>query len=366
MKLDCLKEKINSSLSQVVKLTSKNTSLPILECVHLEAKNNTLIIRATNLDIGAEVTLSAKVTEEGSVAVPASIFGAVIANLNDDSNVNIECIDNVLHIKTKKSHTKISTQKTDDFPTIPKLTDGTSVMISPKEFIGGIKSVWYSAATTSIKPELSSVLVTFDDGMFITVATDSYRLAEKKIKAKKIKEFPTILIPVKNVIEIVRLLEGNDDEVEIIVSKNQISFIRDTIYITCRVVEGIFPDYKQIIPKDFKSEAVILKADLQNSLKMVNVFGDNLKQVKIVMNTISKEFRIETKNSQFGENSQQIDAALTGDEVTLSFNYKYLNDCFQSITEDSVVLRFNGPQKPLIVQGVGDRSFLYLVMPIAQ
>ena len=138
----------------------------------------------------------------------------------------------------------------------------------------------------------------------------------------------------------------------------------DGIYLTSRVIDGSFPDYKQIVPKEFKTEVVVLKQDLLNALKLSNIFSDKFNQVNLLINPAKKIFELSSSNNDIGENKTYLDATLSGEEVQLGFNYKYFFDCFQSINSDSVSIRTNGAQKPIIVSGVSDNSFIYLIMPM--
>ena len=151
---------------------------------------------------------------------------------------------------------------------------------------------------------------------------------------------------------------------QIRIDKNQISFLKEGIYLTSRLIDGTFPDYKQIIPKEHKTEGVVLKYDLVNSLKMSNIFADKFSQVTFHILPKEKIFKITTKNIDVGENINNLEAVIRGDEISISFNHKYIIDCFQSIDSDSVSLSFSDMNKPMVIRGVGDKSFLYLVMPM--
>ena len=153
-------------------------------------------------------------------------------------------------------------------------------------------------------------------------------------------------------------------EVVVHLGKNQISFSQNEVYLASRVIDGVFPDYGQIIAKDFKTEVVVLKQDLIHSLKIANIFSDKFNQISIQINPSLKTFQTKTKNIDVGENTNLVDAVLSGEEININFNYKYIIDCFQSINVDSVSLQFNGLGKPMVIRGVGDKSFLYLVMPM--
>ena len=196
------------------------------------------------------------------------------------------------------------------------------------------------------------------------MATDSFRLAEKKIKVKKHKDFSSLLIPFKNIPEIIKTFEDVSDEVTISFNQNQISFEYEGIYLVSRVVDGSFPDYKKIIPIESKTEVVVLKQDMVNALKISNIFSDKFSQVYITASQKDKLFEVKTKNLDIGENNNTIDAVIRGDEITMSFNYKYINDCFQSIESDSLTLSFVDQSKPMVIKGSNDLSYLYLVMPM--
>ena len=146
--------------------------------------------------------------------------------------------------------------------------------------------------------------------------------------------------------------------------KNQISFETQNIYLSSRVVDGSFPDYKQIIPKTNTTKATILKQDLISSLKISNIFSDKFNQVSITIKPNEKVFEIESKNIDVGENTTLITGSFSGENVSANFNYKYILDCFLSISGDSITLDLNGNNKPMIIKSVGDSSFMYLVMPM--
>ncbi len=365
MKVECVIEKLSKNILQAEKISGKNHSLSVINCILLEATKNSLIIRSTNLDLGIEITMPVKVVEEGSVAIPAGILGVFLSSIGGDKSVILSKEDNNLLVSTQKNSTHIKTHPVDDFPTIPTVDGVKSFEINPKDFVNGLKSVWYSSAVSSIKSELSSVYVYNDeDDNLIFVATDSFRLAEKKVRVKNIKDFGSLLIPFKNISEIIRVLETGSDLVKVNMEKNQISFSFDGVYLTSRVIDGVFPDYKQIIPKTNTTEVVMLKQDFVNSLKIANIFSNKLNQINIKAIPSKKVFELQTKNSDIGENTNNIDAVLNGEDIDINFNYKYIVDCLQSIDSDSVSLGFGGANKPVVIGGVSDKSFLYLVMPM--
>ncbi len=364
MKIECIKDKFLGAVQHAERVTGKNLSLPILKCILLSARDNRLLLKATNLDIGVEIDIPVKVFESGDVAVSGAILSVFLNNLYDSKNVTIESDEGNIKISTPTNTSTIKSLPSEEFPTIPLVSDEKSFKCSPKELIHGFKAVWYSASTSSIKPELSSVCLYGEEEALVFVATDSFRLAEKRVKVKKMKEFGHILIPHKNVVDIVRLLEQAEEEVTVCYDKNQISFSFGRVYVTSRLVNGSFPDYKQIIPKEAKTEVVVLKDDLVRAVKMATIFSDKFNQLSFAIDPAKKDFELRTKNADVGESSQKLEVALSGEAIAVGFNHRYVADCFQSIDSDSVALQLNGQGRPLVMRPVSDKSFTYLVMPM--
>ncbi len=365
MKITCEKDNLIKALSITEKITNTNPTLPVLSCVLLIVKNNTLIIRSTNIELGIEVFVNIKSQEDGIVAVPASIFYNTIQNTYD-SEINIETQKETLVITTKHSKTILNTQLYDDFPSLPIIKSDVIYNLKSENIIKGIESVVYSASYSTIKPELSSVYIYEHDKKIYFVATDSFRLAEKKIQIKdKNTLSQSFLLPIRNAVEIIRILNQiKDTDIIIKVDDNQISFECENIFITSRIIDGVFPDYKQIIPKEHISEVIVLKQDLINIFKKINIFSDKFGQISIEIQPKKKKFTIHTNNNTVGETSDNIDAVIKGEDLKCSFNYRYIYDCLNLIQSDSITMFFTGIGKPLIIKGVSDESFLYLVMPM--
>ncbi len=366
MNIECLQEKLKEAVEYASRISNKHTTLPVLSCLLFDAtQKNQLTIKATNLDLGIEITIPVKTNEGGLVAVPSSTINSFLINaVGDEKGVTLETAQGNLKINTTRNSGLIKIQPHDDFPSIPRVTSGNSFSLSARDFVKGLKSVWYSSSVSSIKPELSSVYIYCEGEFVVFVATDSFRLAEKKIKIKKTKDFGQILLPYKNIPEIIKVLESINDEVEVNLDKNQISFRYKGIYLISRVIDGVFPDYKQIIPKTSSTEVVVLKQDFANTLKLSNVFSDKFNQINVKIDPTAKKAQIKTKNNDVGENTTILDSAITGEAVDINFNYKYIIDCLQSIDSDSMNLVFSGLNKPVIISPVSDTSFRYIVMPM--
>lgn len=363
MKIECKIEDLRISIAQGERIVGKNLTLPVLNSILLSTEKNSLVLRSTNLSVGIEIKIPAKIEKEGVIAISGSILNNIFSNFSQNENILLEGIDGNLSISTKKNKIKLKGQPHEDFPTIPKV-NGTIFDIESKKLIDGIKSVYYSALISDIKPEISSVFIYTKGDELVFVSTDSFRLAEKKVKTKNLPEISGILIPFKNVSEILRVFGEFKGNLKVSFNKNAISFSSDNIYLTSRVIDGIFPDYKQIIPKESSTTAIVLKQDLLNALKLSNIFSDKFNQVNLKISPKDKIFELSSINNDIGENKTYLDATISGELIELGFNYKYFLDCFQSITTDSMSIKFAGEMKPIIVSAVSDQSFTYLIMPM--
>ncbi len=364
MKIECIKEKLEEAVGKAEKIAGKNITLPVLSGLYLSAHQNALTIRSTNLDLGICITLPVKVIEPGTVVVPAHVLYSFLASLSKDKNITLETKDQLLEIKTVSNQTHIKTLPSEDFPIIPEIGDDQAFSLPARDLMFGLKSVIYSAAIGSMKPELSSILVSYEGEFLVFAATDSFRLAEKKIRVKKIPHFKQILIPQKNASEIIKIFDRGEEEISLSIEEHQLALRTPNVYVTSRIIEGVFPDYRQIIPKETTTKAVVLKQDLVTSLKTSLIFSDSFNQLTFKISPEGKKFEIESKNNTVGETNYTIDSALEGEDILINVNHRYFTDCFQSITTDSVSISFSGQAKPIIISGIGDTSFLYLVMPM--
>src|SRR5258706_152114 len=363
MKFESTVIKIKEAVATAERITGKNLSLPALSSILIIASGKSVKIRATNLSLGIEIEVSAKVSQEGVLAINGAIFSNLMSNISDNGNIGFEEKNGNLAVISKSTNATLKCVSSEDFPTLPTVS-GTEIKVSATKFLQGLKSVVFAGSISDIKPEISSVYIYPDNDNIVFVATDSFRLAEKKIKSKTLPEFSHILIPLKNTSDIIRTLQETKEDITITISEHQASFVCGGIYLTSRLINGAFPDYRHIIPKETLTTAVILKNDLQQALKVSNIFSDKFNQITLSINPKNKNCTLYSKNADIGEQKSILSAALNGEDTEVSINFRYLNDVFQSISSDSVSVECNQPNRPIKMKGVGDESFLYLVMPM--
>lgn len=363
MQLTIPKEKILEAVLLTERVVGKKESLPILSCVLLNATKN-LSIQATNLEAAIEVQVPCEVSEKGIVAVPAAILSQTLRVVSGDK-VKFVVEDGNLLVESRGSKTLIKAVSHEEFPPLLEGGKGGGVVFGREELLTGIQAVLYAASPSMIRPELGSVYV-LSQGKHITcVATDSFRLAEKSITASSGSGDAEVLIPLKHALELTHILERIDSEqVSLLTDESQMSVEAEGVRYISRVVEAQFPNYKEIMPKHAGTEATVLKADFGEMLKKARVFSGNDQHVGLHIYPKKKLFSATARSADVGEMSDSIDAALSGEDLDINFHIGYLADCLSSIGSDSITLSFSGVGRPLIIRGVSDPTFTYLVMPL--
>lgn len=364
MKIELLKENLEKVVSVVSRVSNKNLSLPVLGCVVLSADTNGVVARATNLDVSLECNLKAKVLEPGVVAIPAHTLSQTVSALTDQRLV-LKTVGNTLVIEGERGTTSITTIDASEFPSLPSVQEGKGVSVSlpARELITALRAVVFAASASSVKPELASVSLSFEPGNLIAAATDSFRLAEVKIPTATKQSVQGVLIPARNIPDILRALDGVGD-VEIRVGENQCSFFADFGFLTSRIIDGAFPDYRAIIPKDSVASATCLKEDAVSIFKKVAIFTDSFNHVHLSFKPSDKVFTIRAVNAPVGETTDHIPAALEGEDIDINFNARYITDALPVIGGDSVTFSTAGHGKPMIITDVPHKGFTYLVMPM--
>ena len=354
-------EELQKKLELVARVSTKHVTLPVLQCVLIEV-TETIVLKATNLEIGIEAELKGTVEEAGTVAVPAQTLIQTI-NLHTDSSVTLRIEEGSLVVEGRESTTQIKTVPSDEFPTIPRLATDTQ-SVNGTQFALGIKTAVFAASQSSIKPELGSVYIFQKKEHSLTfVATDSFRLMEKTVTQPKLALEDSVLIPHKNALELMRMLESVTEDPQLQVDENQCAFtFSNGIYITSRLTSGSFPDYNQIIPKEYATHTTLLRKDLIHAFKKTNIFLNKFLQVSMVVEKTS--LTVTANSGEVGTTTESVAATSEGEELTLNFNQRYVAEALTHFNDDSITLHFAGIGRPMVISGVNDTSTRYLVMPM--
>ena len=363
MRFSTTKENVLNAALIAERITGKKESLPILSCVVLDAAKD-LTLKATNLEAGIEVNVLADIDEKGTVAVSAPVLSQTLRSIMADK-IQFTLEDGNLLIESRGTKTLIKSVPHDEFPALPAPGKGNGIKIARARLLSGLQAVSYAASPSMIRPDLGSIYLSIKKGALTSVATDSFRLAEKILTETGAKIEGELLVPLKHALEMAHILERVDEEfVTLSLDDSQLSVVGGGVRFSSRVVDANFPNYKEIVPRSSTTEATVLKSDFSEMLRKARVFSGNDMHVGLHLYPKKKIFTATARSNDVGEMSDSIDAALSGADLDINFHIGYLADCLPSVESDSLVLSFAGAGKPLVIRGVSDQSFMYLVMPL--
>ncbi len=366
MKLIILKSNLTRGLYAVEKTISENTNLPILKNFLIEVKDKTTLI-STNLELAVKYIITGKIIEQGEIAVPFNVFNSIIANL-DSERITLEQKNKDLIISADNYEAVVHGQDPKEFPIIPvPQNKKQAIKIKSTLLKEVISQVIVATQHSDLRPEISGIFMNFIDNNLCFVATDSFRLAERKISrgetavdAEKI----SAIIPIKTAQEILRLFTNQEEEVEIFIDPNQIVFQTPNQLIVSRLIEGSFPDYLSIIPKQIKTEVLINRREFLAAVKLTSAFSGRASDITLRTGESKKFLELFSSDNTLGENRYRIPIKNGDTEFSVVFNWRYLLDGLKIYKGENITLGINAPDKPVVIRGEGEQSLLYIVMPI--
>ena len=343
----------------------KSATLPALSAVLIIAGDDGIKMRATNLETGIDLKISGDCKNEGVVAIPASILYQFASTLASEGIITMEKTGETATLTSGNAKSSIKTVPYEDFPSISLPEGGNTILTLPGTILRSLFTTVASCASVStIRPELASLLITIEGSILTAVATDSFRLVEKKVPLAQKGVQGKFLIPAKNALEIAQALP--DEDITITFNEHQCSFASSTAILVSRLTNASYPDYRQIIPKDFLVEATVLRKDFDAALKRMTIFSDSFQKVRIAFNPQKNHMVFSARNTDVGESSETLSAHVLGSTLELSFNHRYLATALSLVTTESISLMAAGVGRPLILRGTNDATMLYLVSPMNQ
>jgi DNA polymerase III subunit beta len=343
----------------------KSSTLPVLSAVLIIAGDDGIKMRATNLETGIDLKIDGVCTTKGVVAIPAAILQQIASSLTYEEKITLEHTGDIITLTSGTGKSSIKTVPYDDFPSIPFPEEQKNKIVLPGILLKNLfTSIASCASSSTVRPELASLYIFIEGGVLTAVATDSFRLAEKKVSLANKGIQGKFLIPAKNALDIAQALP--DDDITMSFDEHQCAFISAAGTLVSRLTNAAYPDYRQIIPKESIAEAVILRKDFEAALKRTTIFSDSFQKIRISFDPKKNTFSFFARNADIGESSEILPAHVSGSALDLSFNHRYLSAVLALTGTESISLLAAGIGRPLIIKGVGDPSLLYLVSPMNQ
>lgn len=360
MKIKILKTELIKNIQNVQNVISSRTSLPILANILIEARANTIKLTSTDLDIGISSVFTSEIEEEGAITVPAKRFNDIIKELPDEDVLIGTMKNNSITIKCEKCFFKILGLPKEDFPKLPEFEKEPHAIIEQGVLKNMLGMTHFSMSRDETRYVLNGASFLFKNNQLIIVATDGKRLGLVKKDTTKNTLDKSIIVPSKTIYELSRVLK-NEGEARIMFNENQIRFELDNITIISRLVEGEYPNYDQVIPKEAKEKMVIQREQFLLGVRRAALLTTQDSQ-SIKIDILRNKTIISKANPNIGEAREEIETAYKGPEMTVGFNPTYLIDALKVIPKDELGVEVLGPDKPVVIR-IED-WYVYLVLPM--
>ena len=365
MELQVTQENFSKALANVSRVASGKTQLPILSNILLRTDGNRLLVAATNLEIASSNYVGAKVSKNGAITVPAKLISEFVSSLPREQ-ITLKVEGNRLFITSGHYSSVINGVVADEFPELPVIDEATSVKytINPADFKEAVAQTTITASNDSTRPVLTGIYWHSFEGFVYLAATDGYRLSERRL-VESASEIAAI-IPTQTLQEIIRVLNDDVTEIEVLFDDTQVHFKIDTVEITSRLIDGVFPDYRKLIPASSETEIVIKKDDFTRVTKIASLFArESGGSVTLNANKDASTISIHSIASELGENTSEAEVVSLSSDGVITLNSKYLTDALSVINGDEIVFRFSGKLSPIVVTASGDNTdYLHIIMPL--
>jgi DNA polymerase-3 subunit beta len=367
MKVKILKESLLKGLDIVTRVSLKRVSLPILSTCLIETEKNFLKISATNLESGIIWWGLAKIEEEGKTCVEAKFFSNVISNLKEET-LTLQTENYILKIEDKNVSLKIKGVNPEEFPIIPQKDSLEKISLNSEKLCESLRKIIGIPSPSLGRPEISGILFSFERDILRLVATDSFRLAEKKIRlSTPLSKSYSLILPQSAAKEIIGIFGKEEGEINIYLTPSQIfveSLARELphpkILFTSKLIEGEYPNYQEIIPKKFKTKVHLGREEFLSQIRTASLFSGKINEIKL--NIKEGEVEILSQNPDYGEFKSKIFSKTEGESISISFNYKFLIEGISSFEEREFDFLFTDPEGPAILKPSED--YFYILMPI--
>jgi len=373
VRVSCLQENLAKGLSIVGRAVATRTSLPVLSNILLATDGPRLKLSATNLEIGINCWIGAKVEEEGAATVPARLLTEFVNSLPPD-RIDLELVTRTQTLNMLSGHYRASIKGIDaqEFPLISTLSENHSISLDAQELREAIAQVSFAAATDESRPVLTGVLAQFEEDRLTLAAADGFRLSVRSFQLTESLAEPTkVIIPAKALQELSRISAEAKDPIQMTIppGRNQVLFHMTNIDLVSQLVEGAFPDYNQIIPQSHVTRTVVDTDALLRATKIAFLFARdaaNILRLRVTPGTelAPGELKVVATAAEVGDNQGDIEASIEGDPIEVAFNAKYLIDVLSVIDSPQVILETSSPSSPGIIRPVDSDDFLHVIMPM--
>ena len=372
MKLVCSQSELSSSLQLVSRAVAARPTHPVLANVLLTADAGTgrLSLTGFDLNLGIQTSLAASVEDSGAITLPARLFAEIVSRLSADSPITLSCPEGgeQVELTSLSGSYQMRGMPADDFPELPLVQSGVPIRIETDALIQGLRATLFASSGDESKQLLTGVHLQLDPEGLECAATDGHRLAVLHLRHAQAAGEPfAVTVPARSLRELERLLSGrpSTEPLSLFCDRGQVVFLWADQVLTSRSLDGTYPKYRQLIPETFNRQIQLERRPLVAALERVAVLADQHNNVvKLSVDPAQGQLQISADAQDVGSGSEALAATISGEEIQIAFNVRYLLDGIKAMAADQVVLRCNGPTTPAVLHPAEDPQFTYLVMPV--
>ena len=358
----CNKQDLQDAILIAQKAITGKSTLPILEGILIKAQENTLTLIGSDKDVSIETKLVADIKQPGDIVIDSKIFGEIIRKLPNDK-VTIETLDNnTVQITCLKSVFNIVYMDANQFPELPMINENQIFSIPQSTLKNMIKGTSFAITQDESRPILQGILFEVKDGHLNLVALDGYRLA---VRTELLDTSNSInaVIPGRTLIEVAKILEDSDENVNITFTTNHILFSLENTKVISRLLEGEYIKYNSLLPQEYKLLVNVKRQDLQNGIERASLMSTDSNSNLIKLN-IESDTIIITSNSQLGKVREEVAIDLQGESLQIAFNSRYILDILKNMEAEEIVMEFTSSVSPCILKDKESDNCKYLVLPV--
>lgn len=369
MKLQILQENLQKAINITSRFASSKAQLPILGNVLISTDKSKIIVSSTNLEISASVQVGAKIEEEGEISIPAKVMLEIVNNLPKET-ISLESEKEQLKVEVSSFSSVVLGMNSADFPKVPRLINEENCIALPKkDFVKALSQVVFATSLDETRPVLTGVLFVWSKEELSLVATDGFRLSQKKVSLKEQKKGKTpqkIVVP-KNVLNEVSRLGEEDEKLLFDSQENekQVMFGNDSVVLTSRLLDGDYPDFEKIIPKNSNLKVLVDKEEFLRAVKLSSIFAREAANI-IKMKVLGDGIEITAESGQSGNQKTKVDAKVEGvtKDFEIAFNYRFLEEFLHSVVGEEIKMEFSTTMAAGVFTDSSDPSYLHLIMPV--
>jgi DNA polymerase-3 subunit beta len=367
LRLTCQPSTLGQALQTVTRAISARTTLPILNNVLLETTADGLALTATNLEIGIRKVVEAEIAEEGSTTAPARLLTDFVASLPDERlEMSLDRATQTLSVHCGRFDTHVRCIEADEFPPGPRPEEADRLTIPLEVLLRAIEQTQMAASTDEARPVLTGELLMIEGPSAVLVASDGYRLAERKLHASAREDLEArLIVPAKALAELPRAFRGEAGEVEVLVSpaRNQVFFRAGSSEVNSRLIDGTYPNYAQVIPTKTSTVVKVPTAALVQTVRAVALFARDSANV-IRIRAQAGSIVLSATTHEVGDSRAELEADVEGAEVQIAFNARYILEVLSVLDSEQVEMRFDGQLSPGLIKQPSSDDYRYVIMPV--